>query len=91
MILFIKYNGMIGHLETVDEYCYEQKFKKIDPSITGSVEIERWLKIIRANFYFSISVKWAQIKGNTYKLGAIVVTGSELTPSFAFFVQTVHA
>ena len=41
MILFIKYNGMIGHLETVDEYCYEQKLKKIDPSITGSVEIER--------------------------------------------------
>ena len=41
MILFIKYNGMIGHLETIDEYCYGQKLKKIDPSITGSVEIER--------------------------------------------------
>ena len=45
------------------------------------------IKSIRANFYFPISVKWAQIKGTTYRLGAIVVTGSELMPSFAKIVD----
>ncbi len=35
------------------------------------------------------SVKWAETNGTTYKLGAIVVVGSELMPSFAEIVDIV--